>query len=160
MPQSLREEIRQTRPFRNRAEEALLSVVRTASMLNDEIERVLRPAGLSPAQYNVLRILRGAGTPGLCRNELRDRLLTRMPDVTRLLDRMEEAGLVRRSREDADRRLVRTVLTPEGRQLVDSLDGAVEDEQESRVRHLGDEELATLIALLEKVRYPDTAQDR
>jgi DNA-binding MarR family transcriptional regulator len=110
-------------------------------------------ASETPAQYNVLRILRGAGE-GLCRNELRDRLLTRMPDVTRLLDRMEEAGLVRRAREDDDRRLVRTHLTAEGRRVVDALDGEVAAEHQRRLGHLDAGELATLTALLEKVRHP------
>jgi DNA-binding MarR family transcriptional regulator len=153
MPPTLRDEIRQRRPFETATQEAHLNVVRTAAVLLEGMEQVLRPAGVSLAQYNVLRILRGAGE-GLCRNELRDRLLTRMPDVTRLLDRMEEAGLVRRAREDDDRRLVRTHLTAEGRRVVDALDGEVAAEHQRRLGHLDAGELATLTALLEKVRHP------
>ena len=92
----LQQEIRQTRPFTSAEQEAHLSIVRTASLLTDGLEQVLKPAGLTTAQYNVLRILRGAEPNGLCRNEVRDRMLTRMPDMTRLLDRMEATGLVSR----------------------------------------------------------------
>ena len=154
MPRSLRDELRQRRPFTSRAEEAHLNLVRTAAILSEGVERVLKPAGISLPQYNVLRILRGAGDQGLCRNELRDRLLTRMPDVTRLLDRMEDAGLVIRTRETADRRQVRTHLTPRGREVVDGLDDAIATEHQARLGHLAEHELATLITLLETVRHP------
>src|SRR5687767_12111009 len=97
MSHSLRDEIHQQRPFESLEQETWLSLVRTASQLNDAMEMLLRPHGLTMSQYNVLRILRGA-REGLCRNEVRDRMLTRMPDMTRLLDRMEEAGFVARCR--------------------------------------------------------------
>ena len=83
------------------------------------MEDLLKPYGISATQYNVLRILRGAGQGGLCRNELRDRMLTRMPDMTRLLDRMEEAGLVTRSREQEDRRMVLTQIAARGRRALE-----------------------------------------
>ena len=155
MPPSLRDELRQRRPFTSRAEEAHLNLIRTAAILSEGVERVLKPVGISLPQYNVLRILRGAGDQGLCRNELRDRLLTRMPDVTRLLDRMEDAGLVMRTRETADRRQVRTHLTPRGREVVDGLDDAIASEHQTRLGHLADADLTTLITLLETVRHPD-----
>ena len=155
MPPTLRDELQQRRPFTSRAEEAHLNLIRTAATLSEGVEQVLKPAGISLPQYNVLRILRGAGDEGLCRNALRDRLLTRMPDVTRLLDRMEEAGLVRRTRETADRRQVRTQLTPQGHQLVDSLDSPIAAEHQARLGHLAEHELASLITLLETVRHPD-----
>ena len=148
MTPDLRDELRQRRPFQSPAQEAHLNVVRTAALLTDGMEQLLRPHGVTLAQYNVLRILRGAGAAGLCRNELRDRLLTR------LLDRMEEAGHVHRAREDGDRRLVRTHLTPAGRRLVDALDAAVLAEHARRLGHLDGEELATLVTLLTKVRHP------
>jgi DNA-binding MarR family transcriptional regulator len=125
---SLQQELKQTRPFKSPQEEAHLNIVRTASMLTSHFEQFLKPHGITSTQYNVLRILRGTGTGGLCRNELGDRLITRMPDVTRLLDRMEEAGLVTRERQEADRRMVRTTLTRAGRKLVDDLDPLVEQE--------------------------------
>ena len=155
MSRSLREELQQRRPFASRAEEAHLNLIRTAATLSEGVERVLKPAGISLPQYNVLRILRGAGNEGLCRNALRDRLLTRMPDVTRLLDRMEEAGLVQRTRETADRRQVRTQLTPQGRRVVDALDAPIAAEHQARLGHLADGDLTTLITLLETVRRPD-----
>jgi DNA-binding MarR family transcriptional regulator len=113
---------------------------------------VLGARGLSPTQYNVLRVLRGAGDDGLCRNEVRDRLITRMPDVTRLLDRMEEAGLVSRVRSTADRRLVTTTLTARGRALVDELDDDVARAHEQLLGHLDDAQLHSLIDLLSLAR--------
>jgi len=131
---------------------AQLSVIRTGAMLQDDFERMLAPYGLGGAQFNVLRILRGAGTGGLCRNELRDRMLTRMPDMTRLLDRMERSGLVARTRKDEDRRMVTTRLTREGRQLIDSIDADAAREQKRRFRSLSDTQLHALIDLLQAVQ--------
>jgi DNA-binding MarR family transcriptional regulator len=154
MPTELRDELRQRKPFANLAQEAHLNLGRTHALLEEGLERVLRPHGISGTQYNVLRILRGAAPDGLCRNEIRDRLVTRMPDVTRLLDRMEEAGLVTRTRDSADRRLVTTRLTPRGQKLVDSLDAPVAAEHERALARLGDEKLRTLIQLLTLARQP------
>lgn len=154
MSNTLLDELQQRKPFASLAEEAHLNLSRTEAVLQEGIDRVLKPHGVSATQYNVLRILRGAGPKGLCRNEIRDRLLTRMPDVTRLLDRMEEAGLVTREREAADRRLVTTRLTRHGRELVDSLDGPVAKEHERRLGHLKDSELRTLVRLLTRARHP------
>ena len=83
-------ELKQTRPFDLLEEEAHLSIARTAALLEHAMIQVLKPHGLTPTQYNVLRILRGAGSTGLCRNEIGARLLRPVPDVTRLLDRMTE----------------------------------------------------------------------
>lgn len=147
----LRAELRQTRPFASAAHEAHLSVLRTAAVLQDAVEQTLRPYGISGAQYNVLRILRGA-PDGLCRNEVRDRMLTRMPDVTRLLDRMEEAELIWRARGTEDRRLVTTRLTAEGRRLVDELDAVVTAEHQRTMADLSEAEQRALTALLARVR--------
>ena len=133
-------------------QEAFVSLARTEAVLHDGLDRVLAPRGLSLTQYNVLRILRGAGTNGLCRNEIGQRLITRMPDVTRLLDRMEAAGLVSRVRSTEDRRLVNTTLTQAGRALVDDLDADVSRVHQEQFRHLTDTELRTLIDLLNLVR--------
>ena len=152
MSPDLREEIHQRKPFTGLEQEAQLSVVRTASLLVDSFERMLRPFGITATQYNVLRILRGAEPEGLCRNELRDRMLTRMPDVTRLLDRMEDAKLVARTRDSEDRRLVSTKITPKGLRLLDELDDAVSEEHMRRFHHLGKAQLKTLIDLLHTVR--------
>ena len=151
MPPDLRDELRQRRPFASPAHEAHLSVLRTAAVLHDAVERLLRPYGISGAQYNVLRILRGA-PEGLCRNEVRDRMLTRMPDVTRLLDRMEDAELIWRARGTEDRRLVTTRLTAAGRTLVDELDGIVAAEHRRAMAGLDETEQRALVALLARVR--------
>src|SRR3982750_1704294 len=122
MSQTLRDEIRQTRPFDSLEQEALLAVERTAAVLMHRFADALKPHGITPTQYNVLRILRGAGAAGLFRNEIRDRLVAQVPDVTRLLDRMEDAGLVERERGETDRRLVTTRITRQGLQLLKRLD--------------------------------------
>lgn len=152
MTPDLRHEIQQTRPFESLYQEAFLNLVRTETVLGDGLDRVLGPRGLSRTQYNVLRMLRGAGPDGLCRNEIRDRLVTRMPDVSRLLDRMEDAGLVVRVRGSEDRRLVQTRLTEQGSRLVDELAEAVAREHERQLGHLTAPELRTLIDLLRAAR--------
>lgn len=154
MTSVLRDEIRQRKPFDSLEQEAFLSIGRTEAALRDGFERMLKPHGISLTQYNVLRILRGAGPDGLCRNEIRDRLVTRMPDVTRLLDRMERARLVTRVRSSEDRRLVTTRLTRDGRALLDRLDGPVATEHRRRLGHLSRSRLQTLIDLLALIRRP------
>jgi DNA-binding MarR family transcriptional regulator len=152
MTPDLRDDIRQRKPFATLEQEAQLGVVRTASLLVDAFEQMLRPYGITATQYNVLRILRGAEPEGLCRNELRDRMLTRMPDVTRLLDRMEDAKLVARARDSEDRRLVSTRITSKGLRLLDEVDDAVSAEHMRRFHHLSKAQLKTLIDLLNEVR--------
>ncbi|HEX7940476.1 MAG TPA: MarR family transcriptional regulator, partial [Gemmatimonadaceae bacterium] len=125
MSPTLQQDLKQKKPFRSLQQEAYLSVVRTSTSLMDAMEDLVKARGISATQYNVLRILRGSGAEGLCRNELRDRMLTRMPDMTRLLDRMEDAGLVVRAREGDDRRMVMTRITEKGRRLLDELDAPV-----------------------------------
>ena len=148
MTPDLRDELHQRKPFASLQQEAQLNLARTEAVLQAAFEQVLKPHGISAAQYNVLRILRGAPADGLCRNEIRDRLLTRMPDVTRLLDRMEEAKLVVRVRSTEDRRLVATRLTMRGRDLVDRLDEPVAAEHQRRLGHLTAAQLRTLTELL------------
>lgn len=152
MTPDLRSELRQRKPFDSPQQEAHLSVVRTFALLEDAFEQLFKPYGISNTQFNVLRILRGAEPGGLCRNELRDRLLTRMPDVTRLLDRMEEVGLVERARDTADRRQVTTRLTKQGRRLVDELDEVVAAEHQRTLGHLNKTQLTSLIQLLSLAR--------
>lgn len=152
MTPDLRHEIHQRKPFGSIEQEAQLSVVRTGSMLVDAFEQMLKPYGITAAQFNVLRILRGAEPEGLCRNELRERLLTRMPDVSRLLDRMVDAGLVERTREGEDRRRVRTRMTPKARRLLDKLDKIVAAEHDRRFGHVGKNRLRQLIDTLSEVR--------
>lgn len=152
MTPDLRSELRQRKPFESLQQEAHLNVVRTGTALQDAFEQLLKPYGISNTQYNVLRILRGAEPDGLCRNKLRDRLLTRMPDVTRLLDRMEELELVSRERETSDRRLVTTRISKRGKRLVDDLDAVVAAEHQRSLAHLSKAQLTTLIELLTLAR--------
>ena len=148
MTPALQEELKQNKPFRTLRQEAQLNLVRTANVLSDSFEQMLKPHGITGTQYNVLRILRGAEPDGLCRNEVSQRLLNRMPDATRLLDRMEEAGLVTRERSATDRRLVTTRITKKGRQIVDDLDDAADDQHEKSLGHMSEQQLRTLIKLL------------
>jgi DNA-binding MarR family transcriptional regulator len=152
MTKHLLDEIQQKKPFGSLEQEAFLNVMRTAAELTDSFERVLAPAGITSSQYNVLRILRGAGNAGLCRNEVRDRMLTRMPDMTRLLDRMEKSGLVARARGLADRRVVTTEITDKGIRLLDELESAVAQEHARRLGHMSSDQLSLLIDLLSEVR--------
>src|SRR5688572_4780563 len=101
---SLQDELKQTRPFASLEQEVHLSVLRTAAVLERRFAQLLKPVGLTLTQYNVLRILRGAGDEGLCRNEVGERLLREVPDVTRLLDRMKTLKLIRRQRSSEDRK--------------------------------------------------------
>ena len=152
MTNQLRDEIKQTRPFTGPQEEAYLSVERTAAVLGHALADALKVHGITPTQYNVLRILRGAGEAGLCRNEIRDRLIAQVPDVTRLLDRMEDAGLVGRERGTQDRRFVTTRISPEGTKLLTELDEPVRRLHARLLEQLSGAELETLIALLAKAR--------
>jgi DNA-binding MarR family transcriptional regulator len=152
MSPDLRDELKQERPFRSIHEEAHLNLIRTTNRITDALELVLKQHGITSTQYNVLRILRGAEPKGLCRNEVSERLLNRMPDATRLLDRMEEADLVSRARDTEDRRLVTTHLTKKGRSLVDSLDEVVDRQHERHLGHLSNKQLKALIDLLTEAR--------
>jgi DNA-binding MarR family transcriptional regulator len=152
MSPTLQQDLKQKKPFRSLQQEAYLSVVRTSTALTDAMEDLAKTRGISATQYNVLRILRGSDAEGLCRNELRDRMLTRMPDMTRLLDRMEEAGLVLRAREGEDRRMVMTRITEKGRRLLDELDAPVMALHRKQMAGLTDAQLRTLSDLLTLVR--------
>src|SRR5437868_7218385 len=119
MSSRLQAEIKQTKPFPRRSSEAVLSVLRTAALLEHRINEVLRPHGITELQYNVLRILRGAGPAGLCGREISARLVSKVPDVSRLLDRMESMQLLHRERDDADRRHVTARIAPRGLRMLD-----------------------------------------
>src|SRR5580658_4586079 len=119
---SLATTLKQNRPFVSLEQEVYLSMLRTASELSYAGDQFFRPFGITPSQYNVLRILRGAGTDGLCRNEISERMVTATPDMTRLLDRMESAGWVTRKRAEDDRRQVSTHITKSGMELLARLE--------------------------------------
>ncbi|HEY3258090.1 MAG TPA: MarR family transcriptional regulator, partial [Gemmatimonadaceae bacterium] len=112
----------------------------------------LKSYDVTPTQFNVLRILRGAGNKGLCREDIRERLISQVPDVTRLLDRLEEAGLVGRERDAHDRRLVTTRITDAGLELLGNLDRPISEAHRKQLGHMTKAELRSLISLLEKAR--------
>jgi DNA-binding MarR family transcriptional regulator len=124
---SLATALKQTRPFVSLEQEAYLSILRTASELSYSVDQFFRPFDITPSQYNVLRILRGAGTDGLCRNEISERMVTPTPDMSRLLDRIEKAGWVTRKRAVDDRRQVSTYITKSGMELLERLEPSTRD---------------------------------
>jgi DNA-binding MarR family transcriptional regulator len=148
----LRETIRQRRPFRSSEAEAFLNIEHTADALMRGLTELLKGVDLSPTQYNVLRILRGASPGGLACGEIAERMVTRDPDITRLLDRLARRGLIERARDGRDRRVVTTTITPEGTELVGRLDTPVERLHARQLSHLGERSLARLVELLEKAR--------
>jgi DNA-binding MarR family transcriptional regulator len=148
----IQDEIRQSRPIPTLEEEAYLNVQRTANVLLQDIAELLKGHNLTPTQYNVLRILRGAGEAGLTAGDVGDRMITRDPDVTRLLDRLEARGLAERSRCTADRRVVWTRITAAGLDAIAPLDDPVNELHLRRLSHLGAERLTALIELLESAR--------
>ena len=126
--------------------------MRTADALARGGEALLKPTGLSATQYNVLRILRGAGPQGLACREVGCRMISRDPDITRLLDRMESRGLIARAREEQDRRVVKTRITPGGLRVLAELDAPVQELHRRQLHHLPAKELRQLSRLLERVR--------
>ena len=131
---------------------AFLNLQRTADALMQGVEATLKPFGLSPTQYNVLRILRGAGPEGLACRQIGERMLTRDPDITRLLDRLEARKLVTRSREQKDRRVLTTRITAAGLEILKQLDAPIAQVHRKQLGHLGEARLRTLSSLLELAR--------
>ncbi len=143
--------IQQTR-FESPAQEAVLNVIATESWVSSRVAAALATFGVTPAQYNVLRILRGHAAGPMTCSQIGGRLLDRTPDVTRLLARLERAGLVSRTRATHDRRAVEVSLTDAGRHVLDALDAPARDAIASVARHLSADELRTLSGLLERLR--------
>jgi DNA-binding MarR family transcriptional regulator len=152
MSRALHEELKSARPYDLLEEEAHLSIMRTAAVHEHAIAQLLKPYGLTPTQYNVLRILRGAGSAGLCRNEIGERLLRQVPDVTRLLDRMTEMKLIGRHRSDTDRRLVQTRITAKGLELLAELDRPVRAFHRTRLAGIAPAKLRQLVDTLADIR--------
>jgi MarR family transcriptional regulator, organic hydroperoxide resistance regulator len=153
VPGKLAAEIKQTKPM-SLAAEAALNIQRTADHLDAVLTGVLKPFELSGSQYNALRILRGAGKDGLACREIGDRMVSRDPDITRLLDRLEKRGLAERSREIRDRRVVRVRITAAGLNFLKQLERPVEDALTRLIGRLGSERLTRLIEGLESIREP------
>ena len=148
----LRREIHQTRPFRTRGHEPVIALMRTADAVRRYFAPVLERRGITTQQFNVLRILRGAGPEGLPTLEIADRMVERTPGVTRLLDRMEEKGWVRRERCPEDRRQVLCYATPKGLELLRTLDQPVDDAELALVQCLSDRQRTQLLRALERLR--------
>ena len=149
---TLSREIHQEKPFVSLEEEAFLSLQRTASLLIQALGRELKEHDLTPAQYNTLRILRGAEPDALTCGEIGERLVSPGPDVTRLLDRLEQRGLVTRLRDAEDRRVVRARITDSGIDLLGELDDPVGRLLTRLLGPLGPERLRTLVELLGEAR--------
>jgi DNA-binding MarR family transcriptional regulator len=152
MTSRLQVELKQTKPFPSRESEAALGLLRTAAIVEHAQQEALRPFGITSTQYNVLRILRGAGEPGLCGREVGERMITRVPDIPRLLERMEEAGLIRRERDSDDRRHVIARITEVGLRMVDEVTPALLAVERRFFGHLNGEALDALILALDEVR--------
>lgn len=152
MAKGLQAEIKQSKPFPSPMAEAFLSILRTAAVLDHHLAEVLRPFGITATQYNVLRVLRGAGQKGLCGREVAERLVSKVPDVSRLLDRTEELGLIKRERDPEDRRHVTARITEKGLAVLEQATPELEAIQHRRFSHLDPESLQRLIAALEDVR--------
>ena len=159
MPRRLQQQIKQPKPFPSLEANTFVNLLRTSSLFMSQLNDELRAADLSQPQYNVLRILRGAGVEGLPSGEIGGRMVSRDPDITRLLDRLETRGLVARVRGESDRRVVTVRLTAQGRQAVDALDAPIQKLHTRQLGHLSRADLSTLNRLLEKARAvsePDT----
>lgn|SRR5438552_4277405 len=151
-PSAVQEEIRQTRPFSSAAEEGVVALARTADLLRRELTRVVEAHDITLQQYNVLRILRGAGEAGLATLDIAGRMVERAPGVTRLVDRLLARGLVRRQRGTEDRRQIRCWITPGGLRLLAGLDGPMPEAARAFMAPLGATDLARFIEMLDALR--------
>ena len=154
----IRDEIKQRRPFRSKGQEGVLSLLRTADQLKRDFASLVEPHGLTLQQFNVLRILRGAGAKGLPTLDIAERMIEQAPGITRLLDRLEKKVLVRRERCPEDRRQVLVAITPGGLRLLADLDGPVAEADDALLARLGSRRTVTLIRLLDAVRNPPHAR--
>jgi DNA-binding MarR family transcriptional regulator len=152
MPRGLQAELKQTVPFPSREQEAYLSLMRTASDFQTQMEAKFKDYGMTGTQYNALRILRGAGTEGLPCREIGERMITHDPDITRLLDRLEGRGFVERTRARQDRRVIYGKITAAGLKLLREMDAPIERYGRAMLRHVSQGKLKQLIELLELVR--------
>lgn len=149
---SLLPEIKQTRPFRSRGQEGAVALLLTADRLRRHIAATVGTRGITPQQYNVLRILRGAADQGLPTLEIAARMIEAAPGITRLLDRMEVHGLVRRERCSTDRRQVLCWITKQGARILEDLDAPVDLAERQIMSALTKGELSELLRILKKLR--------
>jgi len=147
----LQHELKKKRPFESAEQEAALNILRTNDQLGIRFARLFRAHGLTPSQYNILRILRGEGAP-LPILEIAQRTITVVPGITGLIDRLEQAGFVQRTRCKEDRRIIYVALTDQGTKTVGELDAPVLALHKKLMGHLSQSELKELSRLLEKAR--------
>jgi DNA-binding MarR family transcriptional regulator len=153
MAQTIDREIRQTKPFRSLQEQLVLNLMLTTRVVEENWAQYLKRAeGISPSQYNILRILRGARPKAARISEISDRMVTRDPDVTRLVDRLIKQGLARRERDKEDRRVVLVEITGAGLALLSRLDGPAGESTEAAMAGLKPQQLRTLDTLLNEIR--------
>jgi DNA-binding MarR family transcriptional regulator len=139
------------RPSSSLEARIFVALLKTADTLGQEAEQLLKSEGLTGAQYNVLRILRGSEPAGLPCSSIGDRMISHDPDMTRLLDRMEKRGLITRERQTDDRRVIKTRITPQALSLLKTLDQPIHELHKRRFRHISAARLKTLFDLLEEV---------
>ena len=152
LEKSLGREIKQKRPFRAAEEEAYLNIIKTANELSSAFFRFLKPFGISLVQYNILRILGGAGADGLPGVEIANRLVTKVPDITRLIDRLEKMSFVRRVRSSSDRRVIFIQITEKGIRALKEMDAPTLELLKRMLGHLSSEELTMVSKLMVKAR--------
>lgn len=147
----LHQELKKKRPFDSPEQEAAISILRTNDLLHNQFLRLFRPFGLTPSQYNVLRILRGEGRPLPCQ-EIAGRMIQVVPAMTGLIDRLEQQQLVQRERSEEDRRVIFVAITAKGRELLSEIDQPLLDLHHRLLGHLSCSELQELNRLLQKAR--------
>ena len=152
MVSRIQQEIKQSRPFGSKAQEATIGLMRTADLVRRAVAGVVEPYGITPQQYNVLRILRGAGAAGLPTLEIAERMIEEAPGITRLIDRLESKRLVSRERCEKDRRRVFCRITRDGLTLLKKLDAPIRDGEGLAFGSMSSKELTQLISLLDRAR--------
>jgi DNA-binding MarR family transcriptional regulator len=155
---ALQAEMGQRRPFRSRRQEAAVALLRTASLVTRAFARLVEPSGLSWPQYNALRIVRGAGTGGIATLAIRQRMIDEGTTITRLLDKLEAAGLIRRERSEPDRRQVLCFVTAEGRRLLDGLDPKIDALDEQVTAGLSETRLMAFLGMLDEIRQANAGR--
>ena len=150
-PPTIREIIRQTKPFESRSQEVVLGIYLVADRLRRHFQCAIETEGTTLQQYNVLRILRGAGSQGMPTLSIPERMIEQTPGITRLLDRLEARGLVERIRCDEDRRLVRAHITADGLDLLQRMDAPLKQANQEALRMLSEDEKTELVRVLEVI---------
>lgn len=150
-PSRLQAEIHQKKAFHSARQEGAIGIVRTADVLKRRFAKLIEPHGISGQQYNVLRILRGTGEP-MPTLDIAERMIEEAPGITRLLDRLERKGLVKRERCATDRRQVMVEITRKGSSLLEQLDGPIGAADDAALGKISSADLKTLIRILDAIR--------